>query len=204
MKYNELTLGQIEAIVNKLGGIEGAKAFLQGTVEIVVKPIIKPIIHWFGTTETSATTENFAAKNKFRKDSKEVKFYEIWEYFAKRFLAGNGKIEEPLNGQELRYGNLTKSSVDGPIIEELGGEAKAETTLTELWDLLKKQANGEEGDLMTGDCSNIFYIRDITGALISVRLDWGGGGWEVYADRIDAPESWPAGTRIFSRHSTKV
>lgn len=30
MKYNELTLGQIEAVVNKLGGMEGVKKFLSG------------------------------------------------------------------------------------------------------------------------------------------------------------------------------
>ena len=35
MKYNELTFGQMEAIVNKLGGMEGVQRFLSG--EIVVK-----------------------------------------------------------------------------------------------------------------------------------------------------------------------
>ncbi len=30
MKYNDLTLGQIEAIVNKLGGMEGVQSFLRG------------------------------------------------------------------------------------------------------------------------------------------------------------------------------
>jgi hypothetical protein len=35
MKYGELTLGQVEAIVNKLGGMEGVKRFLSG------EPIIK-------------------------------------------------------------------------------------------------------------------------------------------------------------------
>lgn len=32
MKYNELTLGQIEAIVNKLGGMDGVKRFLSSNV----------------------------------------------------------------------------------------------------------------------------------------------------------------------------
>lgn len=30
MKYNELTLGQVEAIVNKLGGMDGVRRFLSG------------------------------------------------------------------------------------------------------------------------------------------------------------------------------
>lgn len=37
MKYGELTLGQIEAIVNKLGGMDGVRRFLSG--EIVVSSI---------------------------------------------------------------------------------------------------------------------------------------------------------------------
>ncbi len=39
MKYNKLDLGTVEAIVNKLGGIEGVKTFLSGRTGIVnLKP----------------------------------------------------------------------------------------------------------------------------------------------------------------------
>lgn len=37
MKYNELNLGQIEAVVNKLGGMDGVQRFLSGNAEVVVK-----------------------------------------------------------------------------------------------------------------------------------------------------------------------
>lgn len=187
----------IEALINKLGGIEGAKTFLRGTVEIVVRKILDML----GTTTTSATTEKFVAKDKFREDSQEVKFYGIWDNFTNWFLDGNGKIEEPLGEQVLRYGNLTKNSVDGPIIEELGCEAKAETTLTELYDLLKKQANGEEGDLLTNGYANIIYVRDISGVLRAVSVAWDGVGWRVYARSVEVPRDWRAGIRVFSRNS---
>ncbi len=39
MKYKNFTLGQIEAIINKLGGEQGAKDFLAGQVEIAEKPV---------------------------------------------------------------------------------------------------------------------------------------------------------------------
>jgi len=35
MKYGELNLGQMEAIVNKLGGMDGVKRFLNGTLVVV-------------------------------------------------------------------------------------------------------------------------------------------------------------------------
>lgn len=37
MKYNDFTLGQIEAVFNKLGGAEGVKCFLSGQSEVVLK-----------------------------------------------------------------------------------------------------------------------------------------------------------------------
>jgi hypothetical protein len=39
MKYNELNLGQIEAVVNKLGGMEGVRRFLSGELAVAVKEV---------------------------------------------------------------------------------------------------------------------------------------------------------------------
>ncbi len=40
MKYGKLTFGQMEAIVNKLGGMEGVQLLLQG--ELIVQPRLSP------------------------------------------------------------------------------------------------------------------------------------------------------------------
>lgn len=44
MKYNELTQGQIEAVVNKLGGMEGVRRFLSDELKVVV-PVVTNIFH---------------------------------------------------------------------------------------------------------------------------------------------------------------
>lgn len=44
MKYGELNLGQVEAIVNKLGGMEGVRRFLSG--ELVVKEVERKFEIW--------------------------------------------------------------------------------------------------------------------------------------------------------------
>ena len=44
MKYGELNLGQIEAIVNKLGGEAGVQRFLSGASEVVVREQVDTII----------------------------------------------------------------------------------------------------------------------------------------------------------------
>lgn len=200
---SKYTAGQLNTMIKKLieqVGENGPNLLLQGKLKIeAIKDSL--LMNWLGTTTTSATTEKFVAKDKFCKDSKEVKFYGIWDNFTNWFLAGNGKIEEPLSEQGLRYGNLTESSVDGPIIEELGGEAKVETTLTELFVLLKKQPNGKEGDLLTNGYANIFYIKDAKGELRAVFVFWLDDGWVVSASSVEGPLGWRAGRRVFSRNS---
>jgi hypothetical protein len=201
MKNNQ-TIDKIQAIWNMVGGEEMVDALIQGRAKLEVKLI--QILNWLGTTTTSATTEKFVAKEKFVKDSKEVKFYGIWDNFTNWFLADDGKIEDPISEQMLRYGNLTTSSVDGLIIEELGGEAKAETTLSELYDLLKKQAKGEAGeagDLLTNGYANIFYIKDTSSVLRAVGVDWFVVGWSVSAFSVENSFDWNAGGRVFSRNS---
>ena len=201
---NHLTRGQESAVLLKIAeqtGIqnvgEAAKAFLQGSFEIVRIKIVDVI----GTATTSTTADKFVAKDKFITDSKGIKFKGISGNFTKWFLGGDGKIEEPIGEKVLRYGNLIKHSTDGPIMEELGGETKVETSLTELYDLLIKQSNGEEGVLLTNGHANIFWIRDIGGVMRTFFVCWESGYWLVYVYYNMNPRSWSAGTRVFFRSS---
>lgn len=204
-------LGTLLDLVNRLAGKQGQKTWnnlkhlLRGEFEVKLLPLIQ----WYSTTTTSATTEQFVAKDKFFNDLiREVKFYGIWDIFQHWFLDGKGKTEEPLDEQELRFGNLTKPAQHLPqkegdiaIIPELGGEARAETTLTELWDLLIRQANGEDGVLLINGNANIFYIRDVKGVLRSVSVMWCNVAWYVRASSVGDLRGWDVGARIFSRNS---
>lgn len=100
----------------------------------------------------------------------------------------------------FRYAKLLKSSVDGPIIKELGGEAKAETTLTEMFSLMEKQKDGGDGVLLNNGCANIFYIRDKNGVLRAVSVLWFDDGWYVPADSVVYTNEWRAERRVFSRN----
>ena len=68
MKYGELNLGQIEAIVNKLGGMEGVKRFLSG--EIVVKATEQTFKVWktikLGTHKNVDTLKKALTEASFR------------------------------------------------------------------------------------------------------------------------------------------
>ncbi len=161
------------------------------------QPLLIPV----GTTTIAATTTLFVAKDRFVVNTKQnapVKISFLRENFRAWFL---GKTEAPFTGSTLRYGKLSHSSVDVPIIAELGGEEKAETTLTELFSLMEKQPNGESGSLLTNGWANIFYVEDVSGVLRAVDAGWLGGGWDVSAFAVADPSPWNGESQIFSRNS---
>ena len=96
-----------------------------------------------------------------------------------------------------------QNSGDTNIIRELGGKEKAETTLAEVYALIKKQARGENGVLLTSGMANIFYIRDVSGIFRAVCIDWYGDGWFAYANSL-YERVWFVGSQVFSRNYAKV
>lgn len=214
----EFTTGPFNQLIVNLGGQEGdqweeeLKKFLRkepcwsnGQVAQVAQPkkTTPSILELVSTVAVSATTSKFVAKDKFVVNTKRnapVKISAVWDNFTNWFLSGDGKTEDPISEQTLRYHKLRKASVDGPIIAELGGEAKAETTLSEMFSLMERQKNGEDGVLLNNDYATIFYIRDHDGVLRAVRVFWHGDGWSVSAYSVEDPCRWVGGYHVFSRN----
>lgn len=182
-----------------------ANCLLPQTSVVHVEPAkLELLLDLVGTVTTSATISKFVAKDKFVVNTKRnapVKISAVWNNFTSWFLSGKGKTEDPISEQTLRYYKLRKSSVDGPIIIELGGEEKSETTLTEMFSLMEKQKNCEDGVLFNNGYANIFYIRDQNGVLRAVYVGWSGDGWGVDADSVGRPHWWDGRGRVFSRNS---
>jgi len=170
-----------------------------GLEPLMPKP--EPLLESLGTVVVPATTKKFVAKDRFVVDTSrkaKVKISGLGDNFNDRFL---NKTEEPISETTLHYHKLRQSSVDKPIIAELGGEAKAETSLTEMFALMELQGNGENGVMLTNGYANIFYIRDVAGALCAVHAYWRGDGWRVAAYSVAGPDGWRGGRRVFSRNS---
>ncbi len=214
----EFTTGPLNQLIVNLGGQDGdqweqqLKLFLRkepcwtnGSVTQVVQPKPTPsILELVSTVGVAATTSKLVAKEKFVVNTKRnapVKISYLGNNFTAWFLNGDGKTKDPISEQTLRYHKLRKSSVDGPIIEELGGEAKAETTLSEMFSLMEKQKHGEDGVLLNNGYANIFYIRDSAVVLRAVDVHWSDVGWDVDANSVENPLRWRGGFRVFSRNS---
>ncbi len=161
------------------------------------------VLEFIGTVNILATSKKFVARDHFIVNTSKktkVKIYGLGTNFQENFL---GKIEEPIGKTKLRYHKLRKSSVDKPILAELGDKTKAETTLSEMFALMEMQPNGESGALLTNGYANIFYIRDINGGLWAVYCRWNDGGWYVHADSVENPNEWIGGFQVFSRNPSE-
>ena len=212
----EFTTGPLNQLIVNLGGQDGEqwegelKKFLHkepcwsnGQVTQVAEPKSTPsILELVSTVAVSATSGQFVAKENFVRDTgrkAKVKISYLGDNFTTWFMSGKGKTEDPISETTLRYHKLRQSSVDGPIITELGGEAKAETTLSEMFSLMEKQKNGEDGVLLNNGYANIFYINDFAGMLRAVVVGWGAGGWRVGVSSVEDPGRWGDGNHVFSR-----
>jgi hypothetical protein len=160
-----------------------------------------------GTAAVPASTIPFAAHNWFIVNTEKnspVNISFVGDAFKAQFL---GKVEPPHTGSTLRCSKLVNPPALGLIVLELGGEEKAETTLAELFSLMKAQKKGENGPLLTDGYANIFFIKDVDGTLHTVNVDWRwrppnyDDGWYVNAGAMTEPR-WNLGVgRVCYRDS---
>ncbi|MEI7451759.1 MAG: hypothetical protein WCK37_00990 [Candidatus Falkowbacteria bacterium] len=146
------------------------------------------------------TPEKFIAKERFVVDTSETARIKI-SYLGRNFIDWFGeKIEDSFPGSSIVGRKLIESSLDTQIINELGGERFAETTLMEINTAMWRQANGEFGELSTKGEHNVFYVRDVKGILRTVSVYWDPiACWCVDAVSIDSFFGHDAGCRVFSR-----
>jgi len=166
------------------------------------------ILKSVSTVVIPATKSQFSAKKEFRTNTglpryfygdnyeREVKINHVVCRFRTHF---GDKVEEPSASHTLCYANLQERATDESILAEIGGEEKAETTLTAMFRLMEKQNNGQNGVLLTGHGRNVFYVRNQNGTLCSVVVGWNDNGWHIDAEPAKAnPQyGWIGEIRVF-------
>ena len=175
-----------------------------GQVDVAaVKAVIQPKILEQVTTVTVPAIPVFDAGARFRvtpeKERESVEVPIGWMSDNARKLVQD-QTEPEVGETALRIHKLLRASVDGPIIAELGGEEVATTTWGQMYEMMRHQGRGQEGNLLTNGWANIFYIP-ADGAVWAVGCLWnsGGGYWGVSAVPVARPGTWDAGRRVVSR-----
>jgi hypothetical protein len=125
---------------------------------------------------------------------KEANIVWIGEGFRKSFFK---KKEEGIRGGLLRIYRLKISKPKREILKKLG--KRAEIPLAHFFELIKRQAKGEKGILLTDGYRNIAYVRDKKGELWFVNAIWLGQGWAVASSLTNDKRYFYIGDQIISR-----
>lgn len=188
-KYATLDLGTIEAVFNKLGGLDGAKRFLSGAVEVVLKSVLSLVkdsipsdpIKEFGLSVFYKTRKGLWISDSFR-DNVLVK----------------AAIVKTLPTATLKSMSLIKDAYDREITPCLPPDYEWDVTeaLARIAQMIEKQWGGKEGELLNNGYANLFYVP---GFVVLVFWYAGDGRWDVGAWELD-DNLWDAGLQVFVRN----
>ena len=195
-----LTAGQLNAIVKKLGGEEGVLKFLRDEL-VISEAVVKQLLERLPATIGIPAITSFTANKHFVPDTSrkaKVKISCLSDDFKKHFLAKVDKSK--VVAENLVVNRLLKSSLSPGIIAALGGESKVEITIGQFFAVFAKQPNCEDGTLLTNGYANVGYVRNINGVLLVVfGFRWLDNGWFFGARPLDDPEDWYVdGTQFLS------
>ncbi len=188
MKYSKMEWGTMEAVVNKLGGMEGVQRLLRDEL-VISEATVKKLLERLPITIALPVVAQFVAAEKFRPGETidGIKVGWLGDNFKEHLLP---KTESAVVAEELVLNKLLKNSRDPAIITALGGEEKVEVGLGQFWEFLK-----------TADQNlwYVAYIRDTEDVLWAVRASWDGGGLSVGAGSLVNPRGWRTDRRFLSR-----
>ncbi len=196
-KYQDLTVGQMEAVVNMMGGMEKLHATLRGeyTLTLIAKAV--------GTLLQVVGKVAVALKGKLVSS----------EFFTTRdgiFVVNSfqelfvGDDNSTVDSFVLSKCLLTMSACDSNIRKELPENHVFTSSefCQVIASMITSQWDGKEGDLLSNGYANIFYVQDknkkrVFTVLVRWNSDdrefcvrvWGLGG-----------RGWRAGRAVFSRN----
>ena len=179
MKYGNLTLGQVEAIVNKLGGMDVVMSILRGVAEVVVTiiPYITVLV------DETKTVEELISEGKYDWSNDNIT--------SKNFpLPEDGKIEK----REVRLFHFEKMMTSEEAIAEMDKEGYRPATIWELLGLGRLQREFPVivlGSVCVVDGRrHVAYLYVLDGRH-SLSLRWFDFGWGDYCCFVGVRSSQP-------------
>lgn len=201
MKYNNVTLGHIEAIINKLGGEQGMQDFLAGRTEVIRSSINQPPrlknLEPQGILAIPSITLKKADAFKHRDGSNNPQLH--YDNFKNIVLANGSSILESSFLKIPEY-KLIKGLSDFEIRDELGGEAAmCVSSYDEVLIVLHQVMQNEK--YRDGYANIVYFMHE--GVLHYAYCYWYGSKWYCDANRANS-NTWDAGYRVFGPATTET
>ncbi len=183
--YNRVEWGQMKAVLNKLGGVDGMHRFLRDELVLVEKD---------GGQVKRAETPKLLIPNKRTLAVALAKEHNPSDYYQTRtglhvfsdFRASVVAAAKPMIAG-FEFGKLQRFLLGRKTTgqELLSARSKSIFSATELCAWLgakiDQQPNGEAGDLLNNGNLNLFLVEVSKGAVFVVSVFWSSGsrGWHV-------------------------
>jgi hypothetical protein len=202
-KYSKVDLGQIEALINKVGGEEGMRGILAGKLKVV--PVSKKPAGQAKKRGTLVRDGSFSAVKLLRKfDPRE--FYRtrdgllIWNDFKTEIVGVAGLVAAGVGFKQTNFWKLVKNTSGQGMIAERPEDVWTATDFCAWLSVkLTTQPNGEIGDLLNTGWANLFLVEGVNKAVFVVDVRWDSGDrrWDVNAWGLGC--EWAASRRFFSK-----
>ena len=164
MKYGSATMGQVEAVINRMGGFDNWLRFAGGQGKVVFEALLA-FVHTITIGAQSAAT---TSKEYFREAGIDMRL--VNHNFAEHFVG----IEVPATeAVELRVSKLKEPALDNAqIIAELSG--KAEISVSQFKAFLSMHRSSDENFRQESELDFLFYVslRQDRISTYSVRASW--------------------------------
>jgi len=194
MKYSEVTLGQIEAIINKIGGMEGMRQLLAGEMEAV--PIKKSkLLVADGHFSACELVANHDPKKFFQTR----KGLYVWSGFVDWIVAAANPTEVGKKFGKVARFQLVKNVTGKRLKVERPKDIWTATDFCAWLSVkLKNQSNGEDGELNT-DCWNLFLVEGVNREVFVVYVCWYSAIRKWFVVTWSLVSEWNAGSRFASK-----
>jgi len=195
MKFGNLTWGQTEALINKIGGEDVVRAILADRMrfEITEKSVLAPLEQVTLDPKNPMNPSEFFTTRSGLWVSDRAKDL---------FLSATSDEVTLTGGITIAPFTLTEQANDKTIRDALPESHVfgADELAAILAHLIECQWGGKSGILDEKNYNwNLFYVKSKDGQVFVVGVYWGAGGRECFVRAWEAGDAWDAVDRIFSR-----
>ncbi len=194
MKYSSVTLGQIEAVINKLGGEEELDNLLAGKLRVVRVDKAGKLVR--DGSHSAMTLNEKHDPSLFYRDR--VGLYVSLNFLGK-IVSVAGSTEAGKKFKRIPCFKLATNATGEQLKSERPDSVWTATDFCAWFAFkLQQQPNGERGELLNTGSANLFLVEGINGGVFVVCADWNSGfrKWYVYTWQLD--DTWFVGYRFAS------
>jgi|SRR3990167_4538892 len=203
MKYSKVSLGQVEAAINKMGGKKGLHDLLSGKSKIVsadkavkTAKISRPKLLVRDGSYLAVTLSERHVPGSFYRDCGDLYVYPD---FLRNVVSAAMSTEAGMKFKKILCFKLAVDAT-GEQLKSERPESVWNATDFCAWlaSKLTNQSNGEEGELLNTGRANLFLVEGVNGEVFVVGVYWFSGYRKWYVDTWPLDYTWNAGYRFTS------